>query len=197
MSMAAGRIGCTGCDFDGFLQYRPITVVYRFDDGTEVQASREFAWCKDCDGIRDVEASSPAVEPLEAQLADLRALAARRSSPIKRWFTGLLGHKAPELADKMASLEGQIRLTRRKGNRSRCLRCESEDTHALFDFTHACGGHLRPAPTDPDPTSDFDPDAGGIRFSYGTETIYLDEDGWLIDQAGHRFKEDTHVSQRH
>jgi hypothetical protein len=175
MSMAAGRIGCTGCDFDGFLQYRPITVVYCFDDGTEVKAHREFAWCKACDGIRDVEASSPAVEPLETELAESRALTERSNHRIKQWFTGLLGHKDPELEDKIAALEGQIRLTRRKGNRSRCLRCGSEDTHALFDFVHACGGHLRSAPTDPDP------DAGGIRFSYGTETICLDEDGRLVD----------------
>jgi len=181
MSMAAGRIGCTGCDFEGFLQHRPVTVVYCFDDGTEVEAHREFAWCKACDGIRDVEASSPAVEPLEAELVNLQALAERGNYRIKQWFTGLLGHKDPELEDKIAALEGQIRLTRRKGNRSRCLRCESEDTHALFDFTHACGGHLRPAPTNPDPASDFDPDAGGIRFSYGTETICLDEDGRLVD----------------
>jgi hypothetical protein len=42
-------------------------------------------------------------------------------------------------------------------------------------------GYLRPAPADPDPASDFDHDAGGIRFSYGTETIYLDEEGRLVD----------------
>lgn len=175
MSMAAGRIGCTGCDFNGFLQHRPVTVVYCFADGTEVNSHREFAWCKACDGIRDVEACSMAVEPLEAELTEVRALTERGSHRIKQWFTGLLGHKDQELEDKMAALEGQIRLTRRKGNRSRCLRCGSEDTQALFDFAHACGGHLRPAPSDPDPAS------GGIRFSYRTETIYLDEDGRLID----------------
>jgi hypothetical protein len=114
-------------------------------------------------------------------LVNLRALTERSNHRIKQWFTGLLGHKDPELEDKIAALEGQIRLTRRKGNRSRCLRCESEDTHALFDFTHACGGHLRPAPTNPDPAPDFDPASGGIRFSYRTETIYLDEDRRLVD----------------
>lgn len=181
MSMAAGRIGCTRCDFDGFLQYRPITVVYCFDDGTEVKTHREFAWCKACDGIRDVEASSPAVGPMEAELSELRALTERGNYRIKQWFTGLLGHKDPELEDKMAALEGQIRLTRRKGNRSRCLRCESEDTHALLGFVHACGGRLRPAPTEPNPDAEFDHDTGGVRFSYAPETIYVDEDGRLVD----------------
>lgn len=54
-------------------------------------------------------------------------------------------------------------------------------THALFGFVHACGGRLRPAPTEPNPDAEFDHDSGGVRFSYRPETIYVDEDGRLVD----------------
>lgn len=40
MSMSNGRITCTGRDFNGYLQYRPITLIYQFDDGAEVESHR-------------------------------------------------------------------------------------------------------------------------------------------------------------
>ena len=170
MSMAAGRIACTGCDFEGFLQYRPVTVVYCFDDGTEVEASREFAWCMDCDGIRDVEARSSAVAPLQVQLAALRTVTAGRGYRLKRWFSDLTKEKPHEVEADIARVEGHIKLALRKGERCRCLRCGSLATHSLAGFVHRCGGTLRPEPSDPD----------APRFSYRPETICVDEDGRLL-----------------
>lgn len=170
MSMRAGLIGCTGCDFQGFLQYRPVSVVYCFDDGTEVKTYRELGWCKDCNGIREVEARPPAEAPLQAQLVDLRAVTATRGYRFKRLFSNLTGGSPHEVESNIARIEGGIKLALRQGQRCRCLNCGGLDTHAVVGYAHECGGTLKSMPSDPE----------APRFSYRAETIYLDEEGRVL-----------------
>ena len=172
MSMVWGQISCTGCDFVGYLQYRPVTVIYRFADGTEVKAYREMAWCMTCDGIRDVEDRPSSIASLEAELAQLRDLTASRGYRFKRWFSELTGGQASEEEKKMTVIKGRIKLSLRQGSRRRCLRCGSEDTHPLMGFVHHCGGTFRPEPIDLE----------APRFTYREEMIYLNEDGRVIDE---------------
>ncbi len=55
MSMTGGYVSCTGCSFKGVLQYRPVSLVYHFNDGTKVKSDREIGWCRQCKAIRDIE----------------------------------------------------------------------------------------------------------------------------------------------
>ena len=176
MSVASGYVACTGCDFKGVLQYRPIRVIYHFNDGTKVKSDREIGWCRQCKAISDIESrTDPA--PLQARLVELQAKAASLSHLIGRAFGKLTGGN-DDVTKEIAVIQGQLRLARSQGNRARCLECGSEQTLPLaFDqrgvwrgFVHDCGGSLFLEPSDPD----------APRFAFSPETIDLDQDGFRI-----------------
>ncbi len=182
MSMRSDHLSCTGCDYEGFLVHRPINLVYHFADGTKVKSSRDIGWCIGCDNIRDLEGGPPAAAPMQAELNALMATSAAAGYRLKRSFSRLLGAADDDLQAKAAELRRQIRLSSAIGNRRRCLTCGSVDTrHFEFNeqgvwtsFVHACGGHLRLVPDEPDA-----PELP--RFNYRPDTLHLDEDGSRID----------------
>lgn len=176
MSVASGYVACTGCDFKGVLQYRPIRVIYHFNDGTVVKSDREIGWCRQCEAIRDIESKIDPV-PLLARLKELQATAASASYRISRAFGKLTGG-TDDVTKEIAVIQGQLQLARSQGQRSRCLECGSEHTLPLaFDqrgvwrgFVHDCGGSLFLEPSDPD----------APVFAFRPETIDLDQDGFRI-----------------
>lgn len=178
MSIASGYVACTGCDFKGVLQYRPIRVIYHFNDGTAVKSDREIGWCKQCAAIRDIESKiDPA--PLLARLEELQAKAASLSYRIVRAIGNLTGGN-DDIGKEIAAIQGQLRLARSQGNRARCLECGSEGTLPISfndegvwsGFVHDCGGRLFLEPSDPD----------APRFAFRPETIDLDQDGFRIER---------------
>lgn len=56
MSLLFENIHCNGCEFEGIIQYRPITLRYQISDGESVDSHRVLGWCFNCEGIRDIEA---------------------------------------------------------------------------------------------------------------------------------------------
>lgn len=174
--MASGQVSCTGCDFRGYLQYRPITLIYRFNDGAEVQSHGSMGWCDDCNNIRDIE-STVDQKSLLIRLAALQAEVGSWSFLIGNAFGKLMGG-TDQAKQEIVEIQGQLRLAQNQGNRTRCLTCGGEHTHPIAfnrqgvwqDFKHGCGEHLKLDP--------FDPEAP--RFSYRSETIYLDQDGLRI-----------------
>jgi len=180
--MPDGCLSCTACDYRGFLVFRRITLAYHFADGTTVDAPREIRWCSDCHNPRDTEGSQPALEPLQTELAALKASSAIPGYRVKRWFARLFGLGADDLQKREEELRGQIRLAKARGDECRCLTCAGVHTLPLtFDengvctgFQHDCGGHLQLEP----------PDMDAPRFNYGRETIHLDESGRRIQWSG-------------
>ncbi len=176
MSMSSGHVSCTGCDFKGVLQFRPISLVYHFNDGTSVKSHREIGWCKQCNCISDIESKTD-LAPLAARLAELQSKDASLSHLIGRAFGKLRGG-TDEVKKELADIQGQLRLARSQGNRARCLECGSEHTLPIsfndqgvwVGFVHECGGRLFLEPSDPD----------APRFAFRPETIDLDQDGFRI-----------------
>lgn len=173
MSIHIGCVTCTGCGFKGFLQHRPIILVYKFNDGTEVESHRARGWCVQCKNIRDIEAKIDQV-PLHAKLAELQSKAGSMSFLIGRAFGKMMGG-SNDVKKEIADIQNQLRLAQYQGERSRCLTCGSEHTQAIAfnsqgvwtDFVHDCGGHFKLELPDPDVP----------RFFFKRETIYLDQDG--------------------
>lgn len=177
MSMASGRVTCTGCDFRNLLQYRPMQLVYRLHDGTEVETERIFGWCESCNCIRDIEISMDG-KKIRAKLEDLRKQARTPALLISKVFGSWLGGRANELKEEITDLEDHLRLSQARRSSPRCLMCGGEDTKSLsfddhglsLDFVHECGGRLKKTPSDPD----------APKFSYRPIIVFLDQEGRTI-----------------
>lgn len=173
MSMAIGRVTCTGCDFIGYLEYRPVKLIYQLDNGTEVESFRTTGWCQQCENIRDIEGKIDQ-EPLRSRLAELQVKAGSMSFLIGKAFGKMMGG-SDNVKKEIANIRGQMRLAQTQGDRSRCLTCGSENTLSIAfnslgvctGFVHDCGGQFKLEPTDPE----------APRFSFRPETIYLNQDG--------------------
>ncbi len=119
---------------------------------------------------------------MQTELDALVTTAASAGYRLKRSFSRLLGAGDDDLQARAAELRRQIRLAKAVGNRRRCLTCGSVDTRNFefneqgvwISFVHACGGHLRLVPDEPDA-----PELP--RFNYRPDTLHLDEDGNRID----------------
>ena len=178
MSVAPSQITCTGCDFQGSLRYRPMLLVYRLPDGSELEAGRTFGWCECCNDIRDIEALMDS-QQIRAELEAARKQARSPSRFILSVVDRVLGGGTDELKKEIENLEKRLRLAELRHSGPRCLTCGNDDTKPLsFDdnrlslnLTHECGGRFRREEDDPD----------AVRFSYRLETIFLDEEGRQID----------------
>lgn len=174
MSMKNGRVACTGCRFEGYLQYRPITLIYQFDDGTEVESTRIEGWCEGCENIRDIEGKIDQ-KSLSSRLAALQVKTGSMSLLIENAFGRMMGGATDHAKKEVEKIQGQLRLAQTQGVRSRCLTCGSENTRPIAfnsqgvwtGFVHDCGGQFKLDPPDPD----------APRFSYKPETIYLGQNG--------------------
>lgn len=179
MSVPAGKVRCHGCDYEGVVQHRPITLQYALPDGKSVQGYREFGWCSVCDEIRDIEAKLDTT----ALNAQLQALAPQRGlgGMFKGAVDRALGGGSEARLEDRERLQGLLRVAQTRKSPQRCLNCGStsvlrlafDDTGNCQNFQHCCGGHLYRLPTDPD----------APRFSYKPEIIPLDVDGNRLDRT--------------
>lgn len=179
MSVPSGKIRCHGCDYEGVVQHRPVTLQYALPDGTSVQGYREFGWCNICDGIRDVESKLDK----NALQSELQALAPQRGlgGIFKSAVGRALGGGTDTRTQDRERLKGLLRVAQARSSPQRCLNCGSTSVLRLaFDdegncpnFQHHCGGHLYRLPGDPN----------APRFSYRPEVIPLDVDGNRLDRT--------------
>lgn len=179
MSVPSGKIRCHGCDYEGIIQHRPITLQYALPDGISVQGYRESGWCNICDGIRDVEAKLDKTD-LQSQLQALapqRGLGGMFKSAVDR----ALGGGSDTRSEDRERLQGLLQVAQIRRSPQRCLNCGStsvlrlafDDAGNCQNFQHHCGGHLYRLPTDPN----------APRFSYKPEVIPLDADGNRLDRS--------------
>lgn len=176
MSAPAGQVRCHGCDFEGVLQRRPITLRYMLAGSSSVDGHREFGWCRRCSGIRDVE-QKLVVQQLQSEL---HAINSRRPRGLFGAIDRVLGGNANDDDSEVRRLNGLLRVASTRRSSPRCLVCGSDDTvPILFDdsgncvsLRHSCGGTLYRLPPDPN----------APRFSYKPEVIPLDVEGNRLDR---------------
>lgn len=177
MSVPSGQIRCHGCDFQGVLQHRSVTLRYSLPDGTTIDGHREFGWCKRCNGIRDIEQR---LDVRSLQSAALSA-GARRPRGIFGAIDRALGGGSRGDDSEQRRIDGLLKLAKIRSAGPRCLTCGSEGVVSLdFDSSgncvsarHSCGGTLYRLPTDPN----------APRFSYRPEVIPLDVEGNRLDRT--------------
>lgn len=177
MSAPAGQIRCHGCDFEGVLQRRSVTLRYMLADGSSVDGHREFGWCRRCNGIRDIEQQF-AVPQLQSEL---HAISSRRPRGFFGAIDRALGGNSNDDDAEVQRLNGLLRVAKVRKSSPRCLACGSDGTVPLqFDdsgncvsLRHSCGGTLYRLPPDPN----------APRFSYKPETIPLDVEGNRLDRT--------------
>ena len=179
MSVPSGKVRCHGCDYEGVVQHRAVSLQYALPDGTSVQGYREFGLCNMCDGIRDIEAK---LDTNNLQ-SELQALAPQRGlgGMFKSAVDRALGGGSGNTTEDRERLKGLLRVAQARSSSERCLDCGSTSVLRLtFDdegncssFKHHCGGHLHRLPGDPN----------APQFSYRPEVIPLDVDGNRLDRA--------------
>jgi hypothetical protein len=179
MSVPSGKIRCHGCNYEGVVQHRPVTLQYALPDGASVQGYREFGWCNICDGIRDIESK------LDQKVlqAELQALTPQRGlgGILRSAMDRALGGGTDDRTKDRDRLNGLLRVAQNRSAPQRCLNCGSTSVLRLaFDdegncptFQHHCGGHLYRLPGDPN----------APRFSYRPEVIPLDLNGNRLDKV--------------
>lgn len=177
MSVPTGQLRCHGCNFEGVLQRRPVTLRYVLADGSTVDCHREFGWCKRCNGVRDVE---PVLNVQQLQ-SELQALNSRRPRGLFGAIDRALGGSSNEDAAELQQLNGLLRIANARRSSQRCLACGNESVLPLvFDdsgncvsLRHSCGGTLYQPPPNPN----------APRFSYKPEVIPLDNEGNRLDRG--------------
>lgn len=168
MSMSNGYVRCHGCDFEGVMQRRSITLEYELPSGAVVKGYRVFAWCYSCEDVTDAEAAFDATS-IQTKIDSLNQQ--------KVGFLGRLfgGGKAEDTELKI--LHEKLQLAHLRQSEPRCLRC-GEPTIVCLTFdesgtssvVHTCGSRLFEVPKDPD----------APRFMYKPEVIRLDPEGRKI-----------------
>jgi hypothetical protein len=166
--MSSGYVRCHGCDFEGVMQRRPITLEYVLPSGAVVQGYRVFAWCSSCENVTDAEGAFDATS-IQTEIDSLNQQ--------KVGFLGRLfgGGKAEDAELKL--LHEKLQLARLRQSEPRCLRCgEPTIVQLTFDesgtssVVHTCGRRLFAVPEDSD----------APRFMYKPEVIRLNPDGRKI-----------------
>lgn len=175
MSVPSGQIRCRGCDFVGVLQYRPVSLRYALSDGSFAEGHRDFGWCNDCGGIRDIE------QPLDVRSIQthVESLKAQRPRGLVAVIDRALGGGSADKAE-LQRLGRLLQLARMRRSPARCLSCGGVQVKPItFDgdgncvgFAHQCGGHLYTLPPDPH----------APRFHYRPEVVVLDVEGHRLDR---------------
>ena len=189
MSVATQRIRCTGCDFEAFETFRPIRLVYRLNDGREVETGKVRGWCYRCDNFAYIERLDPqrlrqelseterAHEKAITSLAELSSIFLAKYR--KRSERGRIEVEVARTGSEIDTLRELFQIAVDRRSRPRCLRCWSEDTapvtfdwgdNTAHDFKHKCGGRLI--------MSEFE---GALRFSYIVQRLVLNAEGELLD----------------
>ena len=168
MSMPTGYVRCHGCDFEGIMQRRPVTLEYVLPSGAIVQGYRVFAWCSSCENVTEAEEAFDA----GSIQTEIDALNRQRVGFFGRLFGG---GKAEDF--ELKCLNEKLQLAQLRRSQPRCLRCGEPtvvpltfDESGTSSVVHRCGRRLFVVPDDPD----------APRFMFRPEVIRLDLEGRKI-----------------
>lgn len=176
MSIPSGQVRCHGCDYQGLMQHRAVTLRYTLPDGMFVDSCRAFGWCKACDGIREIEVKLD-VKAIKQQLDALNSKRNLSSGFFVRLVDRLLGGGPVDDKPELLKLANLLRLAELRSSPPHCLVCgggpvsqiDFDDEGTSSNFVHSCGSRLYLVPSDPD----------APRFFYSPEV-------WSLDVEGHR-----------
>lgn len=165
MSMSSCYVRCHGCDFEGVMQRRPITLEYVLPSGAVVQGYRVFAWCSSCENVTDAEQAFDAAS-IQTEIDSLNQ---QKVGFLSRLFGGGKAEDA-----NLKRLHEKLQLAQLRKSEPRCLSCGKPTVvYLTFDesrtssIVHTCGRRLFLVPEDPD----------APRFMYRPEVIRLDPEG--------------------
>ncbi len=152
MSAQATHIRCRGCDFNGVISYRGMTLRYHLPSGDTVTGYRDRGWCHDCETIRDIE------RPLDVgEIEDqLRELQQRRPRGLFANIFGSGSQQRESDLEATKNLQAALYFAKNRKSSPRCLDCGSDRTLPLkfgsnglsLSFIHYCGERLYTLPTD-------------------------------------------------
>jgi hypothetical protein len=174
MSLPIGCVRCHGCEFEGWLQRRSITLRYQLSDATSVDSHRVSGWCEYCAGIRDIEAPLDA-EAIRAEIELHQPQRVCLYGLIKNSMARFLGGAMDVNRADLTRLRHLLRIAQIRNSPPRCLTCgDASTTQLKFDasgtstnYVHTCGSHLYKVPENPD----------APRFLFRPEVILLDAEG--------------------
>lgn len=186
MSIPSSCLRCHGCEYQGVMQHRPITLRYVLPDGGTVDTDRVLGWCRNCEGIRDVEGTLD-VNAIRSEIEARRHKRRTISGLFKNAIDRALGGKSDDTQAQLQALSNLLRLAELRRSSAHCLSCGEEGvSYIAFDeqgtstnFVHLCGGRLYQIPSDPD----------APRFFYRHEVL-------LLDVEGHRLTKNEHGDNR-
>ena len=165
--MSSIYVRCSGCDFSGIIQRRPINLEYVLPSGSLVAGYRVNAWCTSCENITDAEVVFDAIQ-IQAEIDSLR----RQQGGLFRRF--LDPEKTKALDSQLQRLSEKLQLSKIRQSRPRCLRCQeitispvNFDENGISSVVHECGRKLYKVSDDPN----------APRFMYKPVTIRLDPEG--------------------
>lgn len=165
MSMPSGYVRCHGCDFEGVMQRRPITLEYALPSGAVVQGYRVFVWCSSCNNVTEAEESFDA-DAIQAEIDSCKRQQVG-------FFGRLFGNGQAEDVE-LKRLQGRLKLAQLRQSGARCLKCGGTtiiplafDDSGTSNVVHTCGHRLFLVPEDPD----------APRFMFRPEVIRLDPEG--------------------
>jgi hypothetical protein len=175
MSTQSTPVSCTGCGFSGVIVHRPVRVIYRLDDGSEIETGRELGWCANCEGIADIEWRG---DPAQIR-REIQEIERREKTVVKRLLSRLFPNRENDKRQALSHLRSLLKFAEGRKSNSRCLKCGGESTSRLrfneqgvsLDFAHGCGGRLKWE----------QPHADSPRIHFKRVTIYLDADGRKLD----------------
>lgn len=179
MSIATTRIHCTGCDYEYFENYQPITLHCRY--GTEIiEYYRAISWCHDCNSIKYAE-DLPTIEEIRQEYGELYGVPGPEVKGLKRLLQRFDRHHR----ERMRELEQKIAWRQARTTPPHCLSCGSDNLSQLDfvkktansaiteTFRHSCGGAF---------IHDYG-DKTGTRFHFAPEVILMDIDGHALVSA--------------
>lgn len=179
MSVPSGYVRCHGCEFEGVMQHRSITLKYQISANEYIDSHRVFGWCSHCNGIRDIEAPL-SVNALQREILELSPPPKTIGSILFKMLDRALGGGTDDNQAELNRLSSLLNLAQKRRSSPRCLTCgdasavplEFDEEGTTSNFVHTCGGRLYQVPSNPD----------APRFSYKPEIIYLDSEGHRLSK---------------
>ena len=174
MSIPSRQIICTNCNYESWMKYVPIIIVYELDNGEKFESGRSYGWCYSCDQFTDVEKLFDSIQ-INHQI---EALNKKINVQPSFWSFKKRNSDNEELNEELDELSVQLAYAKNRKSLPRCLVCANTDIEYINfvdgeisgEFKHSCGGNLILLPEAQD----------SVRFFFKTQTIHLNSDGLRV-----------------
>lgn len=174
MSIPSRQIICTNCNYESWMRYVPIIIVYELDNGEKFESGRGYGWCYSCNQFTDVE---KIFDPIQINY-QIEALSKKINVQPSFWSFKKRNSDNKQLNEELNELSIQLAYAKNRKSLPRCLICANEDIERINfvdgeisgEFKHSCGGNLILLPEDQD----------SVRFFYKAQTIHLNSEGLRV-----------------